>query len=136
MRPDSSTSPLALPIGQLKATRLLNQRKFEDEKGNFHTVYNLNYYWFVGYTAVTPSPIKRALMDIRDRITQGYNQRWAYVTVASTITEGLVRFGRSEAATDQMLQSLIQQLSPRVMRPSVLKKPTQATEETVALRAP
>jgi len=47
-----------------------------------------------------------------------------------------VRFGRSEAATDQMLQSLIQEVSPRIMRPSVLKKPTQATEETVAQRAP
>jgi EpsI family protein len=126
----------ALPTGQLKATRLLNQRKFEDNKGNSHTVYNLNYYWFVGYTAVTPSPINRALMDIRDRITEGYNQRWAYVTVASTITEGLVKFGRSEAATDQMIQSLSQQIFPRIVRPSVLKKPTQATEETVAQRAP
>jgi EpsI family protein len=125
----------ALPSGQLKATRLHNQRKFEDEKGNSHTLYNLNYYWFVGYTAVTPSHIDRALMDIRDRVTKGYNQRWAYVTVASNITEGLVKFGRSEGATDQMIQSLIQELFPRIVRSSVLKQQTQATEKTVTLSA-
>jgi EpsI family protein len=125
----------ALPTGQLKATRLHNQRKFEDEKGNSHILYNLNYYWFVGYTDVTPSHIDRALMDIRDRITKGYNQRWAYVTVASNITEGFVKFGRSEAATDQIIQSVIKELAPRIMRPSVLKQKTQATEKTVTLGA-
>jgi EpsI family protein len=125
----------ALPTGQLKATRLHDQRKFEDEKGNSHVLYNLNYYWFVGYTDVTPSHIDRALMDIRDRITKGYNQRWAYVTVASNITEGFVKFGRSEAATDQMIQSVIKELAPRIMRPSVLKQQTQATEKTVMLGA-
>ena len=33
----------------LKVTRLHNQQKVQDERGNFHTIYNLNYYWFVGY---------------------------------------------------------------------------------------
>jgi len=125
----------ALPTGQLKVTRLHNQRKIEDEKGNSHTLYNLNYYWFVGYTDVTPSHIDRALTDIRDRITKGYNQRWAYVTVASNITEGFVKFGRSEAATDQMLQSLTQQIFPRILRPSVLKQQAESTEKTVTLSA-
>lgn len=111
-----------LPTGQLKATRLHNQRKFEDEKGNFHNLYNLSYYWFVGYRGVTPSHIDRALTDIRDRITKGCNQRWAYVTVASNITGGLVKFGRSEAQTDQMIQSFILQLFPRIIEPSILKE--------------
>jgi EpsI family protein len=125
----------ALPTGQLNATRLRNQRKFEDEKGTSHIVYNLNYYWFVGYKDVTPAHIDRALMDIRDRITKGYNQRWAYVTVASVVTEGLVKFGRSEAATDQMIQSLIQQIFPRIVRPSILKQQAESTEKTVTLSA-
>jgi EpsI family protein len=111
-----------LPTGQLKATRLQNQRKFEDEKGNFHNLYNLSYYWFVGYRGVTPSHIDRALTDIRDRITKGCNQRWAYVTVASNITGGLVKFGRSEAETDQMIQSFILQLFPRIIEPGILKE--------------
>jgi EpsI family protein len=122
----------ALPGGQLKVTRLRNQRKFEDEKGGFHTLYNLNYYWFVGYADVTSSHIDRALMDIRDRITKGYNQRWAYITVASNITEGLVKFGRSEAATDGMIQSLIKEIYPRILRPSVLRNPPPQAEDPAA----
>jgi EpsI family protein len=112
-----------LPGGKLKVTRLHNLQKFKDNRGNLHDVYNLNYYWFVGYTDVTPSAIDRAVMDIRDRVKEGYNQRWAYVTVAANITEGLVKFGRSEAASDQMLQSFIQDLFPRIVRPSVSKQP-------------
>jgi EpsI family protein len=111
----------AFPAGQLRTTRLHNQRKFEDDKGKAHTVDNLNYYWFVGYTDLTPSHIDRALMDIRDRVTKGYNQRWAYVTVASTVTEGLVKFGRSQAETDKMIQSLIVQIFPKVIGPSIRK---------------
>jgi EpsI family protein len=120
---DSKTVAIKTPVlatGNLKVTRLYNERKFKDNSGKIHSVYNLNYYWFVGYRDVTPSHIDRALMDIRDRITKGYNQRWAYVTVASNISEGFVRFGRSEGATDQMIQSFIQDLLPQIVQPSVL----------------
>jgi len=110
-----------LPAGQLTATRLHNQQKFEDEKGNSYTLYNLNYYWFVGYKDVTPSHIERFVMDVRDRVTKGYNQRWAYVTVASTVTQGLTKFGRSEKATDEMIQSFIVRLFPQIIEPTVLK---------------
>lgn len=105
-----------LPGGEVKVTRLHNQQKFQDDKGTLRTVHNLNYYWFVGYKDVTPSHIERALMDIRDRVMKGYNQRWAYVTVASNVTEGLVKFGRSEAASDEMIQSIIKELFPRIMQ--------------------
>ncbi len=123
----------ALPGGKLDATRLHNQQTFRDEKGHAFTVYNLNYYWFVGYTAVTASHIERALLDIHDRVLKGRNQRWAYVTVASNITEGLVRFGRSEATSDQMLQAFIYELFPQIIRPSVFK---QQSEKKLAVLAP
>jgi EpsI family protein len=125
----------SLPNGKLTVTRLHNEQKFEDQRGNFHTIYNLNYYWFVGYEHVTPSHIDRAITDIRDRIMKGYNQRWAYVTVASTITEGLTKFGRSEKETDQMIQSFIRELFPRIVRPSALKQQAESTEKTVTLSA-
>jgi EpsI family protein len=111
----------ALPSGRLKVTRLHSQQKFQDKKGNIQTVYNLNYYWFIGYTDLTSSAIQRALIDIRDRVMKGYDQRWAYVTVGSNITEGLTQFGRSEQATDEMIQSLILQLFPKITKPTVLK---------------
>lgn len=119
-----------LPAGKLEATRLRSQQKFQDTKGTVQTVYNLNYYWFIGYKDITSSPIERALLDIRDRVMKGYNQRWAYVTVASTITQGLTKFGRSEQATDEMIQSFIVQLFPVISKPVGLT----ANDGTLAAR--
>ena len=132
---DSKTETIkdpSLPGGELRVTRLYNQRKFEDPNGHSFTLYNINYYWFVGYEEVTPSHIDRFLRDLRDRVTKGYNQRWAYVTVASNVTDGLVKFGRSQAATDQMIQSLITEIYPRILQPSVLKNQGQPAEKAVA----
>ena len=109
-----------LPNGQLTVTRLHSQRQFADEKGSLHTIYNLNYYCFIGYTDLTSSAIQRAVMDIRDRVIKGYDQRWAYVTVASNITEGVTKFGRSEQSTDEMLQSMMVKLFPNLIKPSAL----------------
>jgi EpsI family protein len=115
------TAP-ALPGEHLTTTRLHSQQKFPDQNGNVHTIYNLNYYWFVGYTDLTSSAIQRALWDIRDRVVKGYDQRWAYVTVASNITEGLTKFGRSEKQTDEIIQAFIVQLFPQIIKPTVSEK--------------
>ncbi len=56
-------------------------------------------------------------MDIRDRILYGYNQRWAYITIASTITSGVTKFGRDEKETDAILQDFIQKLLPEISPP-------------------
>ena len=45
--------------------------------GKTVSIYNLNYYWFVGYHHLTASHLERTVLDIQDRILKGYNQRWA-----------------------------------------------------------
>lgn len=111
---------VAIPIQQgsdLKATRLHNLRKVATPDGAMIPVYSVNYYWFVGSDEMTHSHLDRTYMDIRDRVLHGYNQRWAYITIASTITRGLVKFGKTEAETDQMVREFIQQLLPLVKTP-------------------
>jgi hypothetical protein len=49
------------------------------------------------------------MLDIRDRVFEGCNQRWAYLTMAADITKGLVPFGYDEAETDTLLQDFIRQ---------------------------
>jgi EpsI family protein len=120
----------SLPGGKLSVTRLRNQQKVEDNAGKVHTIYNLNYYWFIGYNHLTPSHIDRALTDIRDRVVKGYNQRWAYVTIACTVSEGLTRFGRSEAETDHMLQGFIKDLFPTIVRDSA--KHSEGNDKSVS----
>jgi hypothetical protein len=83
--------------------------------GRVVDVYNLNYYWFIGYSDITASHIEREFIDIKDRLLHGYNQRWAYVTVAATITKGLEPNGKDEEQTDQLLRNVITQVYPRIV---------------------
>lgn len=105
----------ALPGGRLPVMRLHNMRPVRTESGKMITIYNLNYYWFVGSTDLTASHLRRTLIDIRDRVLFGQNQRWAYITVAATVTQGITRFGRSEAETDKLLREFSAQLSPTII---------------------
>ncbi len=99
------------------ATRLHNMRKVPTNDGGTVPVYNLTYYWFVGWNITTPSHMTRTYIDIRDRILYGYNQRWAYITIASTVTKNLQPFGKDEAETDAILQEFIRELVPQIVTP-------------------
>jgi EpsI family protein len=103
----------------LKATRLHNVRPVRMQDGRQFNIYNLNYYWFVGHNDMTPSHITRTAYDIRDRLLKGYNQRWAYITVAAVITKGLKDSGRSDEEVDEIIQSFVKELVPKIHKPSV-----------------
>jgi EpsI family protein len=113
------TSQRAIPISDarsLATSRLLSVRMVEG-KSQRRPIKNLTYYWFVGYSDLTASHFTRTMLDLRDRTLHGYNQRWAYVTVAATVTEGLGRPGRSEAETAKLIESFIGGLVPKLSRP-------------------
>lgn len=101
----------------LEVTKLFDVAERKVETGQMITFRNLTYYWFVGANGTTASHITRAAIDIKDRILYGENQRWAYVTVAATVTDNLKRFGRTEAQTAGMIQDLIGQVVPKLQRP-------------------
>ena len=103
------------PGGLLPVTRLHNLQQISPEKGRVVQIYNLNYYWFIGYSDITASHFEREYIDMKDRLLHGYNQRWAYVTVAATVTKGLVPFGKDEAETDTMIQKIIAQVYPQIV---------------------
>ncbi len=109
----SETQAVPTGHGELPATRLLNMRSVQEGTGGpSRPVYNLTYYWFVGRAEITPSHLQRTFIDMRDRLLKGQNQRWAYVTVSSVVSEGLTTFGRTEKQTDADLQRFIAELSP------------------------
>ena len=119
---DKSRRLVAWPGCTVETTRLHNVRTVPgpDEKPSL--LYNVNYYWFVGHTDVTDSHFERTLIDIRDRIVKGYNQRWAYITISATVTKNRQRFGRDEKETDQLIQSFVKQLVPHIYRDTVERK--------------
>jgi len=81
--------------------------------------HSLMYYWFVGCSETTHDHTTRYFYDMRDRLLKGYNQPWAYVTVASQITQSIDKRGRTEAQTDAMLQDFIKKLVPAIQLPTV-----------------
>jgi EpsI family protein len=105
------------PVSSLKSTRLHNMREILTDDGGKMPLYSLNYYWFVGWKDITASHFDRTYIDIRDRILYGYNQRWAYITVASTVTAGVKKFGKTEQETDALVREFIQELMPLVKKP-------------------
>jgi len=113
------------PGGALPVTRLHNMRQVSIAKGQVATVYNLDYYWFVGYSDITASHFEREYIDMKDRLLHGYNQRWAFVTVAATISNG-----RDEEATDAMIQKLIGKVYPQI----VMDKPVEESEPQLSMR--
>ncbi len=80
-------------------------------------LHNLNYYWFIGYDAMTCSHLVRTGIDLRDRILHGQAQRWAYVTVVTNVTKGWTRYGRSEEDATKMVEEFIRKLVPKLSRP-------------------
>ena len=114
-----STSQRAVPIPDSRslATTQLSSVRMVEGKSARVAIQNLTYYWFVGYTDITPSHFTRTMLDLRDRTLRGYDQRWAYVTVAATVTKGLAKPGRSEAETAAMIEHFIAQLAPKLTRP-------------------
>ncbi len=113
----ADSDKLKIPLAtekKLAVTRLHNVRQVPLRNETTVSIYNLNYYWFVGYHHLTASHLERTMFDIQDRVFKGYNQRWAYITVAADITKGLTPFGHSEAETDRMIQDFIRQLYPAI----------------------
>jgi EpsI family protein len=116
---DSRIATIRIGDQTLKATRLHNVRNFRSVNADPISVYSLDYYWFVGHNARTPSHYQRTWIDICDRVLKGENQQWAYVTVIGAITKDFQRFGRSESETDEMLQSFVRELVPQLQRHTV-----------------
>jgi len=114
----SSKRTIQMPNGKpLEMTRLENMQTIETADKRRFTISNLNYYWFIGYKDMTASHLTRTGIDLRDRILKGESQRWAYVTVAENITEGLAEHGRNEQQTTEMIEKFIQELAPRLQKP-------------------
>ena len=105
--------------GVLDTTRLKVVKLVETTDKKQFPYTNLNYYWFTGCTDSTASHLARTRTDITDRLLHGYNQRWAYFTVAATITKDMKPSGRTAAETDAFIQDFIARLVPETHLPSV-----------------
>jgi len=102
-----------LPVRRLQTKQKIRIREDSDE---IVVVDSLLYYFFVGHDRVTNDHYNRTFIDMRDRLFKGQDQRWAYVTLATTMGEvpWSPRVVSSEEA-DAMLTKFCQQFTMKII---------------------
>ncbi len=115
--------PIAIPgRGTLMITRLYNTKLDTDKKtGEVRTFRTINYYWFVGHTDVTESHFKRTMIDMKDRLFSGYNQRWAYIALSANVRNESTPELQADVdqTVDEMMREFIVEFMPKAMTESV-----------------
>jgi len=67
------------PVKRLISVQRMPTSKERTEYVKFNC---LTYYFFVGHDQVTNDHLGRTLIDIKDRLLRGMDQRWAYASVS------------------------------------------------------
>jgi len=83
-----STSNRALQLKNdrtMSAKRLISVQRLplNAEQTEFIELKCVTYYFFVGHDRVSNDHIERTLLDMKDRIIKGMDQRWAYVSCST-----------------------------------------------------
>jgi hypothetical protein len=81
----SSDVEIPLPNGRtLTARRLLSVQSLPaDESRTRYLSFNcVTYYFFIGNHSITNDHLQRTLIDMKDRLLRGMDQRWAYVSAS------------------------------------------------------
>ena len=117
--PDQSRTIDIPGHGKLTVMRLRNHKLEKTSDGGTRPLQNLCYYWFAGSRDLTHSHLARVRIDMKDRLSGGYVQRWAMMMMSANITAGRSKFGRDEKATDELLTAFIQKLAPEVHKDSI-----------------
>lgn len=78
-------SPLEITLKngkKLPLTRLQGKQMMKTAAGDSYEINGLHYYVFVGHNNITASHLQRTLLDIKDRVIEGHDQRWAYIQLS------------------------------------------------------
>lgn len=122
----SSTSvPVTLPNGRTFQTKRLNSvQSLPGKDGKTPLEFKcVSYYFFVGHDRITNDHFERTLIDMKDRLLRGMDQRWAYVSVS-------MWYGRMpwiepevpEAEADEKLLAYIKDLATKQIRWEQVRK--------------
>ncbi|MBK1832296.1 exosortase-associated EpsI family protein [Verrucomicrobiaceae bacterium R5-34] len=118
--PDGGDMPVKEIVCQKARIDPKTNKVVKLENGEVFYDMQLQYYTFVGFKEITSSHYQRSMADIKGRLFSGYDQKWAYVTFSTTVTQayvdqGLTRegfVGFSVEDCEQHLSEFITQLMP------------------------
>lgn len=106
---------IELPNGRKIPTRRLISTQSvptDESHTNYVSFQSITYYYFVGNKTITEDHLERTIVDIKDRLVHGVDQRWAYISV--TMWYGEVPWIRkivTEKEADQKLKEFLSDFS-------------------------
>jgi hypothetical protein len=118
----SSDVPVKLRDGRTITLKRLKCEGKDETGRNPYT--HLNYYWFVGHDSIKYTHYGRTFQDMRDRLMEGYDQRWAYITVSSNLVrvrmtdeqgQEYLSTQLSEEETDRNVTEFVAELAPEII---------------------
>jgi hypothetical protein len=98
------------------ATRLVSHRTLSGEStgGADRKLRCITYYFFIGHDAVTADHLERTLIDMKDRLLRGMDQRWAYVAASALYGEiPWIDKPVSEEEADGKLRGFLEEFADR-----------------------
>ncbi len=103
-----------VPVKRLNSKQKINLRsRTKGEEQSEFELDSLTYYFFVGHSALSDGHVDRTILDVKDRLLRGYDQRWAFVLMS-------IPFGEhpypnmsylTEEEADQILKRMIADLA-------------------------
>ena len=109
---DLVTDPVQLKLKdgrELTFSRILSKSSQKLPNGREITLQHVNYYVFIGHSAIISSHLMRTFRDMYDRVVHGYVERWAYYQVGTVHGEAVRVDAR---AAEENLRSLIAETLP------------------------
>ena len=113
-RPERQASTESLAQQRESVQRLLSVQSIakNEDRTEYQSYDRVTYYFFVGHKTITQDHLKRTLIDIKDRLLYGMDQRWAYVS--ASMWYGEVPWIENEVTieeADEKLRSFLKDLS-------------------------
>jgi hypothetical protein len=87
-----------------------------------HQLHCVTYYFFVGQHDVTRDHLKRTLIDMRDRIMRGQDQRWAYVSTSMWFDDTGANNLPTRESAEKEIRQFLAELADRNIDWNALKR--------------
>ncbi len=99
--------------GVLTLTKLKSQQNLTPDRKDSFILNSMHYYVFLGHKNLTESHLVRTLVDMKDRVLFGIDQRWVYFQISTPFGDNI---GLPESVATAETEKLIVELLSRIIK--------------------
>ncbi|MEZ3490151.1 MULTISPECIES: EpsI family protein [Akkermansia] len=97
--------------GTIRMTKLKSQQNIAPDHPQPVILDSMHYYVFIGHRHMTEDHLIRTLMDMKDRVLHGMDQRWCYFQISTTYGDKIrVSEEKAREQTERLISQLLSQL--------------------------